>query len=123
MRRKIIVNHGKVERPILGIMYLSMPNPIARPIKVARTIFNPTVLASRSSLKKDLSAMLRRNNYFLISKNVSYAAFIVFSISLFECARDMNPASNCEGARFIPLLSIPQKNLENFDVSESLAVL
>ena len=63
------------------------------------------------------------NRHYLISFNDSYAAFTVFSISLSVCAREMKPASNCEGARFTPLLSMPEKNLENLDVSDVFAVL
>ena len=63
------------------------------------------------------------NRHYLISFKDSYAALTVLSISFSVCARDIKPASNCEGAMFIPLLSIPEKNLANLDVSDVFAVL
>jgi len=50
------------------------------------------------------------------------AASTVLLMSDFECARDRNAASNCDGARFTPFASMLRKNFPNRAVSDVLAL-
>jgi len=45
--------------------------------------------------------------------NTSFAAAMVASISASVCAKDMNPASYWEGARYTPCSSIPRCHFAN----------
>lgn len=111
-------NHGDVWILNQLSIALSSKYPIIPPMIVDITRFRPTVLASSSCLKNDFSGML----YYFTSKKDLYADLIVFSISLSECSDEIKPASNCDGARYIPLFNMLLKNLENLAVSDFFAV-
>src|SRR3970282_91284 len=62
------------------------------------------------------------NHFARIARKALSAACTVASISSSPCAIDMNPASNCDGAKYTPCSSMARKNAAYCFVSAVLAV-